>query len=367
MTTMTTTREKIRFAAPNAFHADLKQRVEAWFGERGRSPKADGAMRAKTVAVLAWAAASWALLVFAPVPAWLAALLAVSLGLALAGIGFNVMHDANHGSYSDDPRVNGALAFTSDLLGASSWLWRQKHNVLHHTYANVAGMDPDVEAGTFMRLEPTQPRRPWHRLQHVYAWPLYGVFMVKWWFLDELRELATGRIQGHPFPRPRGGDLALLVLGKVLFLAWAVVIPVAVHPTWAIVPFWLLAAGTLGLVLASVFQLAHCVVDADFVAPDAGQIPGDWAAHQVSATVDFARGSRLLAWYLGGLNFQVEHHLFPKICHVHFPDLAPIVEATCREHGLRYRAQPTLRKALAGNVRWLKIMGARAAPGAAPA
>jgi linoleoyl-CoA desaturase len=354
--------EKVHFATPGAFHADLRRRVEGWFERTGRSQKANGAMRLKTAVVLAWAAASWGLLVLAPVGPWWAVPLAVSLGLALAGIGFNVMHDANHGSWSKHPRVNATLAFTSDLLGASSWLWRQKHNVLHHSYANIAGMDPDVEAGGFLRLAPAQPVHAWHRFQHLYAWPLYGVFMVKWWFADELRDLVTGRIEGHPFPRPRGWDLAALVLGKVLFLAWAVAIPLALHPTWAILPYWLLAAGTLGIVLASVFQLAHCVVDADFVTAPGGAIPHDWAAHQVSASVDFARSSRLLAWYLGGLNFQVEHHLFPKICHVHLPALAPIVEATCREHGIRYRAQPTLRRALAANVRWLWLMGGHGAP-----
>jgi linoleoyl-CoA desaturase len=359
---MTTIEEKVHFASPGSFHGDLKRRVEAWFEQSGRSPRANGAMRIKTAVVLAWAAASWGLLVFTPVSAWQAVLLAVSLGFALAGIGFNVMHDANHGSWSKHARVNAALALTSDLLGASSWFWRQKHNVLHHSYANVSGLDPDVEAGAFLRLTPTQPVHGWHRFQYLYAWPLYGLFMLKWWFADELHRLVTGKIEGHRVLRPRGWELAFFVLGKVLFLAWAVVIPLAVHPAWAVVPLGLLAAGTLGIVLASVFQLAHCVVDADFLAPPSGAISHDWAAHQVSATVDFARGSRLLAWYLGGLNFQVEHHLFPKICHVHYPALAPIVEATCRDHGLRYRSQPTLRSALAGNVRWLKLMGGHAAP-----
>jgi linoleoyl-CoA desaturase len=358
-----TTSTKAHFAGPGGeFHADLKSRIDAWFERSGRSPKANGAMLAKTVAVLAWAAASWTALVFGNLTWWQAALLAISLGLALAGIGFNVMHDANHGSWSKRAGVNAVLAFTSDVLGASGWLWRQKHNVLHHTYTNVTGMDPDVEAGPFLRLAPEQPVHAWHRWQFLYAWPLYGVFMIKWWFADDLRELLTGRIEGHPFIRPRGRDLALLVLGKLLFLVWAVVIPLLVHPTWALVPLWLLAAGTLGLVLATVFQLAHCVVDADFVAPRGGMIPNDWAAHQISTTVDFARGSRLLTWYLGGLNYQVEHHLFTKICHVHYPALAPIVEEACRDYGIRYRSQPTLRRALAGNVRWLRVMGRMPAP-----
>jgi linoleoyl-CoA desaturase len=360
---MTTTAEvKVRFTGAGEFHAVLKRRIDAFFERSGLSPKATVAMRLKTVLVLAWAAASWWALVFAASTWWQAVPLALSLGLALAAIGFNVMHDANHGSWSRHAWVNATLAFTSDLLGASGWLWRQKHNVLHHTYTNVEGIDPDVEAGPFLRLAPEQPVRAWHRWQFLYAWPLYGAFMIKWWFADDWRELFTGRIEGHPIVRPKGRYLALLLLGKALFLAWAIVIPIALHPTWAVVPLWLLTAGTLGIVLASVFQLAHCVVDADFVAPRAGAIATDWAAHQVSTTVDFARGSRLLTWYLGGLNYQVEHHLFTKICHVHYPALAPIVEATCREHGIRYRSQPTLRRALAGNVRWLQVMGRPLAP-----
>jgi len=359
---MATNQPRVRFVGPGAFHADLKERVDRWFAQTGRAPTADRGMRLKTVVVLGWAAASWAALVLGGPSAWQAVLLAISLGLALAGIGFNVMHDANHGAWSRHPGVNAALAFTSDLLGASSWLWRQKHNVLHHTYTNVGGMDPDVEAGPFLRLAPAQPLHRWHRWQFLYAWPLYGVFMIKWWFVDDLRELLTGRIEGKDVARPKGRDLALLVVGKLLFLGWAVVIPVVLHPTWAVLPLWLLTAGTLGVVLASVFQLAHCVVDAEFVAVTGGVVPTDWAAHQVSTTVDFARGNRLLTWYLGGLNYQVEHHLFTRICHVHYPALAPIVEATCRDHGLRYRAQPTLRGALAGNVRWLRVMGRPLAP-----
>jgi linoleoyl-CoA desaturase len=267
------------------------------------------------------------------------------------------MHDANHGASAKRPGWNRALSFSADLIGGSSAVWRHKHNVLHHGFTNVEGLDADLDAGGLLRLAPGQPRRRLHRYQHLYAWALY------------LRDVAAGRVGGQPFPRPRGLDLAALLLGKALFLGWAVLLPVALHPTWWLVPLALLAVGTLGLALATVFQLAHAVGEAAFVAPGAGALPVDWATHQVTTTVDFARGNRLLGWYLGGLNFQVVHHLFPRVSHVHYPALAPLVEAACRAHGVRYRAWPGFGAALAANVRWLRRMGGPAgAPGsAAPA
>jgi linoleoyl-CoA desaturase len=331
--------------------------VEDYFEGAARSRHGGWAMGLKSAAMLAWLVTSWALLMFVPVSAWEAALLSLSIGLAMAGVGFSVMHDANHGGSSSSPRMNGIMSFTLDLLGASSFLWRLKHNVLHHTYSNISGLDPDIEAGSpMLRLAPWQPRRGHHRFQHVYVWFLYGVFPLQWWFFHDIRELITGRIGGVQFPPARGRTLAVALLGKALFVSWAFVIPALLHPTWALLPLWGLAIFALGNVLASVFQLAHCVGEAEFL--DTGDVASDWAEHQVATTVDFARGNTLLGWYLGGLNFQVEHHLFPRVCHLHYPALSRIVEETCRSHQVRYRSEPTLGSALAANFRWLRRMGA---------
>ena len=347
--------ERVRFPEQSAFHADLKARVEQHF--EGGSRHGGWAMGLKSIILLTWLCGSWALVMFAPVNAWQAALLSVSIGLAMAGVGFSVMHDANHGGTSQSPRINALMSFTLDLLGASSALWRLKHNVLHHTYTNISGMDPDIEAGSpFLRLAPWQPRKPQHRFQHLYVWLLYAVFPLQWWFFDDLRELVTGRIGGRQFPPPRGRQLAVALLGKAAFTAWAFVLPAVLHPTWWLLALWGLGLFALGNVLAGVFQLAHCVGEADFVAR--GKTAADWAEHQIATSVDFARKNPLLSWYLGGLNFQVEHHLFPRVCHLHYPALSRIVEETCRDHGVRYRAEPTLGGALRSNFRWLKQMGA---------
>jgi linoleoyl-CoA desaturase len=176
-----------------------------------------------------------------------------------------------------------------------------------------------------------------------------------------------GRIGQLPFPRPRGRELAAFVAGKAVFLTWAVVVPVLVFRSGWVALLFLLGAFTLGVVLSTVFQLAHVVPEAAFHAADpAGRwMPTGWAEHQVRATVDFAPSNRLLGWYVGGLNFQVEHHLFPDVCHVHYPALAGCVEATCLAHGVPYRTQPTLRAAVAAHYRFLRALG-RSIPALTP-
>jgi linoleoyl-CoA desaturase len=345
-----------RFAPRRSFHADLKRRVDAYFEGSGRSRHGGLLMGLKSVAILSWLAGSYALLLFADLRAWQAILLSLSVGFAMAGVGFSVMHDANHGGTSSRGRVNRILSMSLDLIGASSFLWRSKHNVLHHGYTNISKMDPDLEGGWgVLRLAPWQPRRAVHRFQHLYVWFLYGVFPLKWWFIDDFKELATGRINGHQFPRARWPTLLAALAGKALFVTWTLVIPSLLHPWWAVAGLFAITVFVLGNLLATVFQLAHCVDEAEFIATDSTE--RDWTEHQIATTVDFAPDNPLLSWYLGGLNFQVEHHLFPRVCHLHHRALARIVEETCRAHGVRYRSEPTLRSALASNWRWLRRMG----------
>jgi len=357
----TMTALRARFPRDDGFHADLKRGAAAYFARTGKPAQGGLAMHVKTAVILGWFAASYGLLLaLGGASAWLAVGLTVSLALATAGIGFSVMHDANHGAYSRSPRVNRAVGLTLDFIGASSYVWRFKHNVHHHTYANVAGLDADIDAEPFLRLSHTQRRRALHRFQGGYAWPLYGVLALKWWLVDDVVDLVRGTIGAHPYPRPRGRELAAVVAGKVTFLGWALIVPLLVHRSAWPVAFFVLGSFVLGVVMSAVFQLAHAVSDTQFHdAPgEAGRMPTGWAEHQVRSTVDFARSSRVLGWYLGGLNFQIEHHLFPGVCHVHYPALAAMVVETCRAHGIPYRAQPSLWAAIAAHHRHLRALGA---------
>lgn len=353
----------LKFEPESVFHRDLKDRVKHYFDSTGLSPKASGATYLKTVVILSWFSAAYVALVFLANEWWQGALAAVALGLSVSGIGFSIQHDANHQAYSRHRWLNELLGHSLDLVGGSSYVWRFKHNIIHHTYPNVAGADDDVDFQPFVRLAPNQPRRGLHRFQHIYLWFLYAFLAPKWHFVDDFKNLSQGRIAAHRLPRPRGRALVFLILGKVSFVIWAFVVPALIHPWWWVVGGYLVVASITGVTLAAVFQLAHCVEEADFpeVQPGNVRIGTAWAEHQVRTAVDFAPNSRLLTWFLGGLNFQVVHHLFPHVCHAHYPQLARIVAATCAEHGVTYRVQPTFAGALRSHGRWLRRMGAATA------
>jgi len=316
-------------------------------------------MYAKSAIILAWAVATYVLLVFWASTWWQAIPLSVSMGLSLAAIGFCIQHDGGHRAFSRHQWVNRIAASTLDLIGASSYIWDHKHNTLHHTYANIAHHDDDIEMGVLGRLAPHQKRYFFHRWQHFYVWLLYGILPIKWHFWDDTRDLIFAKIGTHRFARPRGGKLAILIAGKVLFTTLAFVLPLSLHVWWHALGCYLIAFWVCGCVISVVFQLAHVVEEAQFPQPDAatGRLPTHWAVHQVETTVDFARRNPFLTWFLGGLNYQVEHHLFPRVCHIHYPKLSRVVENACRRHGIEYHAHPSVWSAIASHFRWLRRMG----------
>jgi linoleoyl-CoA desaturase len=350
---------ELKFGASDGFQSVIRRRVAQYFHSTGRRPRDCPQMYLKTVIVVAWVVASYTLLLFLAGTWWLALPLAILLGLSLAAVGFNIQHDGGHGAYSDRPWINRLMAMSLDLLGASSYVWARKHNSIHHSYANITGHDEDIDLGFFGRLSPHQKRFRWHRLQHFYLWALYGLLPTKWQVYDDFHKVVTGRIGGHPLAQPKGWDLVTFVAGKVVFFALALGIPLLLHPVWVVLLCYSVASLVQGVALSIVFQLAHCVEEAGFPLPqeDTGRMEAAWAMHQVETTVDFARGNRLLSWFIGGLNFQIEHHLFPRICHVHYAAIAPLVEETCREFGLRYLAQKSFLAGVASHFRWLRRMG----------
>jgi linoleoyl-CoA desaturase len=350
------------FLPKSAFQRELQARVAEYFAATGQSSRGDGRMYLKTAVMLAWLLASYVALVFVVSSPPLAVAAAVSLGLAMAGVGFNVQHDGNHGAYSERPGVNRLMALTLDLLGGTAYFWHYKHNVAHHGHPNVDGHDDDINVGVLARFSPHQRWYPHQRLQHLYVWLLYALLALEWQLTGEFRNFYSKSRYGQvPVPRPQGRERVTFWVGKLVFFGLAFGLPLALHPPARVLGLFVVSSGTLGLVLAVVFQLAHCTDKASFrqVTAEARVLPRGWAEHQVESTTDFARGNRWVSWYVGGLNMQIEHHLFPRICHVHYAALAPIVEETCRAHGVPYSAHSTCLDALAGHLRWLLALGRR--------
>jgi linoleoyl-CoA desaturase len=350
----------LTFSASTAFRRELEARVGSYFRDSSRSRHASACIYVKTLLLFAWLGGSYAGLVWGATVWWQAIPLCISIALAMAGIGFNVQHDGSHGAYSRHPALNRAAALSLSLLGGDAYFWRYKHNIAHHTYPNISGSDNDIYMGRLARMSPHDPRYWFHRFQYIYVWALYALLAVKWQLVDDFRSMIRPGVADTSVPRPRGWDQVCFWAGKACFLMLAFGLPLlAGHRLGLVIGLYLLTMAVLGLTLATVFQLAHCVEEATFRIPADGSrcIEREWMVHQIETSVDFARANRLLTWYLGGLNYQIEHHLFPKICHVHYPALSPIVEETCRKHGIDHRSHQSMGRALRSHVRWLRHLG----------
>jgi linoleoyl-CoA desaturase len=356
---------RLTFGKDNAFQKELRRRADNYFHNSGRRRRDCPSMYLKTAIILTSFGAFYWLLVFAADAWWQAVPLAVLLGLSMAAVGFNIEHDGSHNAYSDYAWINRLAAMTMDLIGASSYVWHWKHAVVHHTYVNITGHDADIDVAFFGRLTPHQKRFRFHRWQQFYLWPLYGMNVIKWHFYDDFRDVILGRIGATRLPRPTWLELLRLIGGKTLFFTLAFGLPLLFHPTWLVLLFYAATVGIAGVVVSVVFQIAHCVDEAEFPLPreDSNSMDDAWALHQVETTVNFSRRNRVQSWLLGGLNFQIEHHLFPRICHVNYPALAPLVEQTCRDFGVRYREHSSFSAGLLSHFRWLRRMGAAAAWG----
>lgn len=347
-----------KFKGRSGFQAELRRRIDAYFEETGKPRRDCPQLYFKTVILLTGFFGFYILLVFFAQTWWQALPLAILLGLTTAGIGLNVQHDGGHDAFSNRKWLNRFMAMTLDLIGGSSFVWHHRHNVLHHTYVNITGHDTDVDIGVLARITPFQKRRPFHRLQHYYMWLLYGFMAIRWQLFGDYLDVIKGRIGDHSIPRPRRWDLVVFLGGKMLFLILALGIPMIFHPWWVVLIFYGVAAMITGITLSTVFQLAHTVEEAAFIEPtDENLVENAWAIHQVESTVDFARKSNLGAWLMGGLNYQIEHHLFPRISHINYPAMSKIVEQTCREFGVAYHEHPTFRAGIGSHFRWLRKMG----------
>jgi linoleoyl-CoA desaturase len=356
----------IRFVEHNkdtaAFFSILRRRVDAYFTENKISKHGNRQMVIKTILLLSGHVLPFiALLIFQPpLPAALG--LWAIMGFCHAGTGMCIMHDANHNAYSAKRKVNQFLGHTLNLLGGSVFNWKLQHNQLHHTYTNIITHDDDVQDKAFLRFSPHGQVKWYHRLQYLYAIPFYAILTLYWALLKDIVQFIKYTREGVNKNNKRQNTVLLLkiIADKVVYFFTFFFLPVYFLgiPFLEILCGFLLMHAISGIILTLIFQLAHAVEGTTHpLACDEGSIENSWAIHQLNTTVNFATDSKFLTWYLGGLNFQVEHHLFPAICHVHYPMLAPIVKATAKEFNIDYLENSTFSVALLSHFRMLKRFG----------
>ncbi len=341
------------------FHMALKQRVNQYFTDRKEESTGNKSLIFKAVLLFSCYLFLYANVVFFTPAWWVAIPECILFGILTAVIGFNIMHDGGHGSFSKSKLVNKLAGGSINVLGASAVMWHMKHNIIHHTYTNIDGVDDDLSVGPWLRMAFTQKKRWIHKFQHYYVWFLYLMPYIMLLFVTDFDKYFNKKIGSVPIRKLSTKEHIYFWVAKAIYAFMLIGLPIYLlgFVTWLI--GFLCATMVTGFVMIVVFQLAHNVEHTDFPMPaePSGKIENEWAIHQVETTANFATHNKLISWLVGGLNFQIEHHLFPKISHVHYPAISKIIRQTCAEFGITYIEYPKMRHAIVSHVAYLKKLG----------
>jgi linoleoyl-CoA desaturase len=343
-----------------SFFKGLKENVDAYFLSHQLHPAGNKRLFMKGLIQVLASAILYNILVFFTPGVLVSLLLCVLLGFNLAIIGFNVMHEGGHQSFSRHKPINDVAAYFLNILGGISYYWKVKHNVNHHTYTNVEGMDSDIDVKPFMRLHEAQPWKSYHRYQHIYWVPLYGISYLAWVFYEDFVKYFSVKISpnGEKKSMPLR-EHVIFWMTKITYVTVYVVLPILMvgFVPWLI--GFLVITFVCGLTTSIVFQLAHVVEGTQFHLPvsEGANAKQEWAIHQVVSTANFGTSSKVLHWLLGGLNFQIEHHLFPRISHIHYPVISEYVKKACAEAGVTYHEYKSMFAAIYSHLTHLKQLG----------
>ncbi len=355
---------KIAFASNNReFLATLNKRVNEYFKVNNITRHANMEMIFKTFFMFALYFVPYFLIVSNVVTnmVWLIPLVLI-MSFGVAGIGLSVMHDANHGAYSKESWINSLVGYSLNLVGATAFNWKMQHNVLHHTFTNIYGEDEDISPRGALRLSPQSDWKRIHKYQYIYAWFLYGLMTIVWVILKDfvriIKYQKNGLVKKHKANIKT--EWLILIATKMLYVGYIFIIPLVFTSLlwWQILIGIILMHFIGGFILAIIFQPAHVIEGTEYPIPDDENIlENNWAIHQLHTTTNFGNKSYWFSWYVGGLNFQIEHHLFPNICHVHYRKISGIVKSTTAEFGLPYKSVATFINALQGHTRMLRQLG----------
>jgi linoleoyl-CoA desaturase len=354
----------IRFDHTNRqFFMTAKKRIDDYFKNNNITRYANAQMYFKSFCMLAFYFTPYFLLLFGNFSSPVMLGLSILMGIGMSGIGLSVMHDANHGSFSNKSIINTIFSYSMTIIGGSRITWQLQHNNLHHTFTNIEGHDEDIAPPGFMRFSPHSEHKKIHKFQYLYAWFFYGLMTLMWVTTKDFTQLLRYNKMGLLKIKKTtlGKEMVKVALSKLFYLTYTLVIPIIViqdFAWWQVLIGFCIMQFTCGLILALIFQPAHVIPDTSYPLPtETGNIENDFAIHQMHTTANFAPNNKILSWFVGGLNYQVEHHLFPNICHIHYAKIAPILKETAKEFGVPYYSNETFTKAVFEHARLLKNLG----------
>ena len=347
---------------PNQFFKTARHRVNQYFETKKISRMGSYKIVIKSIFMLSLYLVPYILMLSGVISGWWAIAGYAVMGFGTAGVGLGVMHDANHGTFSKYKVINRIMGYTINLIGGSSFTWKIQHNVLHHSFTNIYKLDEDIDDKPFLRLSPHGIKKSYHRFQHIYAWFIYCLATVSWILFKDFKQLflynSNGITEDTGF-NPRHEAIAL-ISSKFVYVSLVLVLPMFFVASWYIILLgFLLMHVVAGFMITTIFQLAHVVEGADHHHLERQSvIDNTWALHQLSTTANFANKNKVLTWLIGGLNYQIEHHLFPHISHVHYPAISKIVKKTAEECGLKYNEYMSMFSAMKSHARMLKQIAA---------
>jgi linoleoyl-CoA desaturase len=341
------------------FFDELRKRVDAYFESNNLSRWGNWKIYLKTAVFLSLLVGIYTWLVFFTPGILLSIGLCAALGITLAGIGFNVMHDSAHGSFSKHEWLNNVMGYSLNLMGGDVNLWKAKHNMIHHSFTNIDGLDDDIDISPVMRMNTNQKRYWIHRFQHIYGFVFYALNYFFWVFYFDFLKYFTGKVGETKIKKYKFWDHVSFWATKLVYYFTFLALPMIMIGVWQTIVGYLILTSTCGIVIAVVFQLAHVVEETDFPVAQDGKLDVEWAVHQINTTSNFATNNKIVSWFTGGLNFQVEHHLFPRISHVHYPAINEIVKETCEKFGIGYNEHRTVLSAVRSHVVHLREVGRR--------
>lgn len=348
------------------FFRTLNKRVNDYFKDNNVKRTGNWKIWVKTIVMFALFLSPYFLILTLKMPGWAQLLLTVVMGVGMAGVGMNVMHDGNHGAFSNKEWINRLMGSSIYILAGNVYNWKVQHNVLHHTYTNIHGHDEDLEAGRVLRFSEHSDWKWYHKFQHYYSVLLYGLLTINWAITTDWQQMSRymkRKLSYGKFPNPVW-NWSKLVITKIIYIAIWIVVPLLLLDVawWKILIGFFIMHYTAGLILSIVFQLAHVMGEAEMPLPEQnGTMKNTWAIHQLTTTINFSTKNKIINWFTGGLNHQVEHHIFPNISHVHYTKISKIVKETAKEFNLPYNEYQTTRKAIIAHFKYLKEMGMKPA------
>ena len=353
----------VKFARkdPHNFFPTIRKRVNDYFEKNNIKKTGNARLHFKTIFVFCLYFIPFILILANILPIWAVLVSYLIMGLGNSGIGLCVMHDANHGSYSKRKWVNTLMEYSMNMIGASSFTWKIQHNVLHHSYTNIYELDEDIDDKPFLRLSPEGKLKWYHKFQHYYAPLLYSLATLSWVTQKDFKQLInynkSGMTERCGFNPTR--EWFIMLFSKTFYYFYMLILPILLGiPIWVAILGFVLMHMVSGLVITTIFQLAHVVEGPEHSdIPHDGKMDNTWAIHQLKSTANFACSNKIITFLVGGLNFQIEHHLFPTISHIHYEKISKIVKKTAEEFNLPYYEYSKFHEAVASHIKILRLLG----------